>query len=184
MAFPGPTQLHNTAGIPFPIRRAGVCKRGLMFMHVTGAAHKRGCETIVLIRCIQCHVVDMTLDAPNDQLLNVSKPHSVVTGLLNDLSLGIRDDARSLPPRQRRRDNSFPGRRCLLLELKCCQLAKSAMTVRPSADRRTNIALSAKKVSPVMPFADDGKFCRPEPTVSIGRRDETAGWMDGYVCLT
>ena len=28
------------------------------------AAHKRGCKTIVLFRCIQCHLVDITLDAP------------------------------------------------------------------------------------------------------------------------
>ena len=32
---------------------------------VPGVAHKMGCEMIVLVQCIQCRVVDMTLDSPS-----------------------------------------------------------------------------------------------------------------------
>ena len=32
--------------------------------YLRNAAHKKTCGQIVLVRCIKCHVVDMTLDAP------------------------------------------------------------------------------------------------------------------------
>ena len=57
---PIPNALGAQSGISHTSRAAN-CHQYSSFI---SANHKRGCEMIVLVRCILCHVVDMTLDAP------------------------------------------------------------------------------------------------------------------------
>ena len=49
---------------PLPSFVRAAFARRIPSQGVMSATHERGCETIVLVRCIQCHIVDMTLDAP------------------------------------------------------------------------------------------------------------------------